>query len=170
MKLQFGAVVVAAALHSAIGSQHSASHVTDCRMPTAECFSDHRLLTVECSQSRTIWDGVYTAEQAKRGEAAYSAQCSACHGAMLDGVDAAPALMGGGFMARWDGVNLGDMVERIRVSMPLSDPGSLSRQQIVDLLSYILSVNGVPPGEVELTAEPARLSQVLFKAGKPGSH
>lgn len=122
------------------------------------------------SPPRTSWDGVYSGEQAKRGRAAYGAECSSCHGAMLDGMDAAPALTGGGFLGRWDGVTLGDMVERIRVSMPLSDPGTLSRRQVADLLAYMLSVNGMPPGEAELPADPARLSQILFKASKPGSH
>jgi mono/diheme cytochrome c family protein len=119
------------------------------------------------SPPRTVWDQVYTAEQAKRGQAIYSAQCAACHGVMLDGIDAAPALTGGGFLGRWDGVNLGDMVERIRVSMPLSNPGSLGRRQVVDVLSYILSVNGMPPGDAELPAEPPRLSQIVFRAAKP---
>ena len=127
-------------------------------------------LTAERSQSRSVWEKVFTAEQAKRGQAVYSADCAACHGAMLDGIDAAPALLGGGFMGRWDGVNLGDMVERIRVSMPLSDPASLSRQQVVDLLSYILSANGVPAGDAELPPEPARLGQIVFRASRPGSH
>jgi quinoprotein glucose dehydrogenase len=122
------------------------------------------------SPPRSVWDRVYTAEQAKRGQAAYSAQCAACHGAVLDGIDAAPALTGGGFLGRWDGVNLGDMVERIRVSMPLSNPGSLSRRQVVDVLSYILSANGVPAGDTELPPEPPRLSPILFKASPPGSH
>jgi mono/diheme cytochrome c family protein len=120
------------------------------------------------SVSRSVWDNVYTAEQAKRGQATYSAQCASCHGIMLDGIDAAPALTGGGFLGRWDGVNLGDMVERIRVSMPLSNPGSLRRQQVVDVLSYILSVNGMPPGDAELPTEPPRLSQIVFRAARPG--
>ena len=158
MKLKASAVMLAA-LQAAVSNQQAEFAVVACR-----------LLTAECSQSRTIWDRVYTADQAKRGQATYSAQCSACHGAMLDGIDAAPSLSGGWFMSHWDSVSLSDMVDRIRVSMPLSNPGSLSRQQVVDVLSYILSVNGVPPGEAELPPEPARLSQIWFKAAKPGSH
>jgi mono/diheme cytochrome c family protein len=122
------------------------------------------------SPPRTIWDGVYTTEQAKRGQATYAAQCSACHGALLEGIDAAPSLAGGWFMSHWDSVSLSDMTDRVRVSMPLSSPGSLSRQQVVDVLSYILSANGLPPGDTELPAQAARLSQILFRASKPGSH
>ncbi len=122
------------------------------------------------SAGRSVWDGVYTAEQAKRGQGEYSAECSACHGAMLDGMDAAPALTGGAFKARWDGVNLGDMADRIRASMPLNNPGTLSRRQAVDVLAYVLSVNGIPPGSTELPGESARLKQILFQAARPGSY
>ncbi len=115
----------------------------------------------------TVWDSVYTAEQATRGQAEYSVQCWACHGAMLDGMDAAPALTGGAFRARWDGVNLGDMVERIRGSMPLDKPGTLSRQQVVDVLAYLLSVNGMPAGNAELPRDVAALRQILFMATSP---
>lgn len=157
MKVWLGALL-AIGLRSAVSSQQSVPALADCR-----------LLIADCSQSRTIWDKVYTADQAKRGQATYSAQCSACHGAMLEGIDAAPSLSGGWFMSHWDSVTLADMVDRIKVSMPLSNPGSLSRQQVVDVLSYILSVNGVPAGGAELPAEAARLSQILFQASKPGS-
>ena len=72
-------------------------------------------------------------------------------------------------MSHWDSVTLADMVDRVKISMPLSNPGSLSRQQVVDVLSYILSVNGVPAGDAELPPEPVKLSQILFRASKPGS-
>src|SRR6201999_2454674 len=39
-------------------------------------------------------DGIYTADQAKRGEAAFKKQCSSCHGEALDGVAPSPPLSG----------------------------------------------------------------------------
>lgn len=119
--------------------------------------------------TRTVWDGVYTAAQARRGEAQYGQDCSVCHGQLLGGVDAAPALAGGAFLAKWSGVTLADMVERIKVSMPLNEPGRLSRQQTADVLAYILSFNQFPAGEAELPRQAGVLRQVMFQAARPGS-
>src|SRR5713226_3495698 len=84
---------------------------------------------------RTVWDGVYNNEQAKRGEAAFVEACSNCHGRTLEGADMTPALTGGGFMANWDTLTLGDLFDRIRTSMPADRPGSLSRQEDADVVA-----------------------------------
>ena len=47
--------------------------------------------------SRSVWDGVYTDEQAKRGAPLYSQYCASCHGAELTGGEMAPALVGSDF-------------------------------------------------------------------------
>jgi quinoprotein glucose dehydrogenase len=75
-----------------------------------------------------------------------------------------PPLTGGGFMANWDGLTLGDLADRIRVSMPLNSPGSLSRQQTVDVIAYILRFDQFPAGKEELPRETPALKQILFKA------
>ena len=51
------------------------------------------------SESRSVWDGVYTEEQGKRGEPIYHKECAACHGDMLTGGESAPPLTGGAFLA-----------------------------------------------------------------------
>jgi hypothetical protein len=51
--------------------------------------------------------------------------------------------------------------------MPPNDPGTLSRQQIVDILSYVLSVNGFPSGKTELDSKPEVLKQIRIEATKP---
>src|ERR1044071_3988689 len=66
--------------------------------------------------SRSVWDGAYTKEQAKRGESAYAQHCSSCHGPDLSGNDEAAALTGAAFLANWDGLTIGDLSERVRVS------------------------------------------------------
>ena len=116
---------------------------------------------------RTVWDGVYTGDQAKRGEAAYVEACSNCHGRTLEGADMTPALTGGAFMANWDGLTVGDLFDRIRVSMPADRPGSLSRQEDVDVIAYILRFNEFPSGKEELPREVQVLKQILFKASRP---
>src|SRR6267378_2727448 len=73
--------------------------------------------------ARSVWDGVYTDEQAKRGAPLYSEYCSSCHGPTMSGSEVFPALVGGEFMSHWDGLPLGDFFERIRASMPQNAPG-----------------------------------------------
>lgn len=118
-------------------------------------------------ESRSVWDGVYTEEQAKRGEALYLKECSNCHGQELEGADMSPALTGPAFTANWDGLTLGDLFERIRITMPADRPGSLRRQQNADILAHILSANKFPAGKTELPPEVQVLKQILFEATKP---
>jgi hypothetical protein len=75
-----------------------------------------------------------------------------------------PPLTGGAFMANWDGLTLGDLADRIRVSMPLNSPGTLSRQQTVDVIGFILRFDQFPAGKEELPREAPALKQILFKA------
>ncbi len=116
---------------------------------------------------RTVWDGVYTDEQAKRGEAVFVESCSNCHGRNLEGADMTPPLTGGVFMSNWDGLTVGDLYDRIRMSMPLDRPGSLSRQENADALAYILRFDQFPAGKAELPRDVQALKQILFKAAKP---
>ena len=115
---------------------------------------------------RTVWDGVYNDTQAKRGEAVYLEACSNCHGRTLEGADMTPGLTGGAFMANWDGLTVGDLFDRIRISMPADRPGSLSRQEDADVVAYILRFNQFPSGKEELPREVQILKQILFKASR----
>jgi mono/diheme cytochrome c family protein len=117
--------------------------------------------------SRSVWDGVYTEEQATRGKGIFAQECAKCHGADLTGVDEAPALSGGAFLANWDGLTVGDLSERIRISMPPNAKGKLSRQQIVDVLGHVLSVNSFPAGKTELDPKTEFLKQIRIEATKP---
>ena len=58
----------------------------------------------------------------------------------------APGLAGGEFISGWDGLTVGDLFERIRISMPQNAPGSLSGQQNADILAFMFSVNKFPAG------------------------
>ena len=50
----------------------------------------------------------------------------------------APGLTGGEFTSNWNDLSLGDLFERMRISMPQNAPGSLSRQQNADILAFVL--------------------------------
>ena len=116
---------------------------------------------------RSVWDGVYTADQAKRGEPLYGGQCASCHGSVLEGGEMAPPLSGGAFTSNWNGLSLGDLAERIRISMPQSRPGSLSRQQCADVVAFMLSVGNYPAGQSELPRELELLKQIRLDPTKP---
>jgi mono/diheme cytochrome c family protein len=118
--------------------------------------------------TKSIWDGVYTEAQAARGKDLYSNQCSSCHGAELTGGEMAPGLAGGEFISGWDGLTVGDLFERVRVSMPQNAPGSLSGQQNADILSFVFSVNKFPTGSEELAKEAGILKTIKFEAKKTG--
>ncbi len=120
-------------------------------------------------QTRSVWDGVFTAEQAKRGADLYAPYCGSCHAPDLSGNDEAPALAGPGFLSNWEGLSVGDLFERVRVSMPPNKPGQLSRQQIVDIISHTLSSNGFPAGQNELARETETLKQIRIVGSKPKS-
>ena len=117
--------------------------------------------------SRSVWEGVYTKEQAKRGEGLYAESCQSCHAPDLSGNDEAAPLTGPSFLANWDGLSVGDLSERVRVSMPPNKIGRLSRQQIADILSYVLNFNSFPAGKTEMDPKIELLKQIRIEATKP---
>ena len=123
-------------------------------------------LTGHAGQARTVSDGVYTADQAQRGQQLYQAQCVACHGDKLQGL-VGPMLAGEGFVAAWGGRSAAELVDKIQNTMPLQAPGSLSRQQSIDITAYMLQVGNFKPGQAALTD--AALKQVTFPAARAAS-
>lgn len=79
--------------------------------------------------SASVWDGVYTGQQAARGEAAYREACMSCHGEKLEGRGQTPPLVGSDFTSNWNGMSVGDLFEKIQVSMPADRPGQLTKDQ-----------------------------------------
>jgi cytochrome c len=123
--------------------------------------------TVSAQQAHSVWDGIYTEEQAKRGQSLYAQRCAACHAPDLTGGEMAPALADSTFRSNWDGVSVGDLFERIRVSMPQDSPGSLSRQQYADIVAFIFSKGEFPAGKTELSTKTEELKLIAFQATKP---
>jgi mono/diheme cytochrome c family protein len=124
--------------------------------------------SVHAQPTKSVWDGVYTEEQAKRGAPMYGEQCASCHGPELMGGEMAPPLATGDFLAGWDGLTVGDLFERIRTSMPQNAPGSLSGQQNADILAFIFSANKFPAGPAELSSQAMMLKDIKIEARKPG--
>ena len=112
--------------------------------------------------ARSISQGVYTVDQAKRGENVYKEQCASCHGDSLEGSGPMPALVGPDFSKNWQGKTVADLFEKTHTSMPATAPGSLSEQQTADILAYIFSVSKYPAGTTELDAKVEPLKQITL--------
>jgi len=110
----------------------------------------------------SILAGVYTEEQALRGRALYYEHCLACHGETMAGADKAPALVGPQFASTWGGAPLAALVARI-ATMPPEKPASLSEEQRVDILTYVLWYNGLPLGHEPLPAAQDVLAEIAFQ-------
>jgi quinoprotein glucose dehydrogenase len=124
------------------------------RLPFALCaVLSVAAASIAAQSTRTVWDGVYSDAQAKRGRELYSSKCLSCHGADLSGGEMAPALVGIGFQSNWNGLTAADLSERIRVSMPLGAEGTLSRQQASDIVAAIFAAGDYPAGATELPRE-----------------
>jgi S-disulfanyl-L-cysteine oxidoreductase SoxD len=116
---------------------------------------------------KSIWDGVYTEEQAKRGGPLYAEYCASCHGPELMGGEMAPPLATGDFLSGWDGLTVGELFERIRISMPQNAPGSLSGAQNADILAFMFAANKFPAGQTELSNSAMMLKAIKFEVKKP---
>ncbi len=119
------------------------------------------------STTKSVWDGVYTEAQAKRGFSVYQQHCASCHGPSLEGGETAGPLVGPIFLSNWNGVTVGDMFERTRMSMPQDKPGTISRQNMADVLAFVFSQNDFPVGKAELARQAEMLKQIKFEAVKP---
>ena len=122
--------------------------------------------TMLAQTTRSVWDGVFTAAQSKRGQDVYATECASCHGSDLTGGESAPALAGAGFLSNWTTLTVGDLFERTRVSMPENNPGKLSRAQLADVIAYLLSANRFPEGKAELDKQAEVLKQIRIDAEK----
>jgi mono/diheme cytochrome c family protein len=90
----------------------------------------------------TTASGVYTAAQASKGEQVYMTSCVSCH---PPGTYAAPE-----FRDKWNGAPLSKLFDVVTGTMPKTEPGSLDTQDYVQVIAYILKINGAPPGKTPL--------------------
>jgi S-disulfanyl-L-cysteine oxidoreductase SoxD len=120
------------------------------------------------SAPASIRDGVFTAEQARRGQAAYTGPCDRCHGYKLDGAAddpdmlPAPPVAGPKFRRKWNGRTLAALVEYLSVTMPANNPGYLSVDEWADIVAYMLAVSGMPAGPDALQPNREALASIVI--------
>ena len=124
-----------------------------------------KLLT--CSVGAAQEDGYYTQEQAARGRTLYGDACASCHGGELTDGTASP-LAGPNFLRRWNrgfgSATVDDFLFIMRTTMPPGSAGSLSNEQYLDVLAYILRRSGYAYGDTPLTSSPDVLSAIPIES------
>jgi S-disulfanyl-L-cysteine oxidoreductase SoxD len=121
---------------------------------------------VQAAQARSANDGIYTAEQAKRGDTLYKEQCATCHGDNLEGSGPMPPLAGKDFLTNWSGKSVGDLFEKTHTTMPATAPGTLTPQQASDIVAHLLASGKYPAGTTELSSKVEELTQIKIDPPK----
>lgn len=103
------------------------------------------VIVLASPQSGNHAAGIYTTVQAKRGEAGYDKHCKECHNGGFG-----PSLKGEDFWSQWDQKMARPLYSTIISTMPQDDPGSLPEKDVLDIVAYILQMNGLPEGDKEI--------------------
>ena len=102
--------------------------------------------STDSTAGKSVWQGVYTEEQATRGDTEHQNNCNSCHGT--------EKYSGENFTKNWVGRTVFDLFDQIKTTMPDDNPGGLSAQQYKDVVAYILKTNGFPAGTDSLPSDP----------------
>lgn len=109
--------------------------------------------------SRSTLSGVFTAEQAAAGKDVFVGSCTGCH--------TSASHTGAIFLSHWAGKPLSELYGFVSQRMPKATPGSLSEDEYVFVVAYVLKINGMPAGKTELTGDPELLNDIRFDARTP---
>ena len=94
----------------------------------------------------------FTDAQADEGRDIFRATCTECH--------YSSEFQDSQFKFKWGRRSAGNLYQLIQNEMPETDPGSLSPEQAVSIVSYILRMNGFEAGGSPLGADRAILDQI----------
>ena len=118
---------------------------------------------IVATAQQPLGDGSFTPAQTVSGKASYDRECAECHAADLGG-GMGPALAGPSFTAIWSERTSGELLAMIKNGMPPGGSADLTGLDYVDIVSYILEVNGHEAGNRELHAD----REVVIGTGRDG--
>ena len=98
---------------------------------------------------------LYTESQAIRGQEGFTQTCIVCHGSR--------DFSGRKFRTNWNSQSIESLYSFLRNSMPQDNPGRLTGQEYVDIVAYVLQLNGYPAGTKELPPDPKVLSSFQLR-------
>ena len=105
---------------------------------------------------QTTRSGIYTSQQAKRGQDVYVGLCKSCH--------TPETHTGAAFTTKWNGKALSELFGYISEQMPKNEPGSLSPEEYADVMTYVLKLNGMPAGPKELPPDDDVMKSIRIEA------
>ena len=110
---------------------------------------------------------LFTGAQAAAGSSLYGAKCALCHGAQLEG-GAGPPLAGPNMTTLGEKTHLtvGDLFGYVTTNMPMNAPASLTHDQYVKILAFVLKQNGFPAGAKAMTFASASNAKTLVRSYK----
>jgi mono/diheme cytochrome c family protein len=100
------------------------------------------------SDNTAMMPATYSRPAAERGEKVFDEKCSHCHGVNTWG----PSLQGNAFWESWNQKSARSLYSTIIGAMPPDQPGSLSERTVLDIVSYLFQVNGLPASDKEIGA------------------
>jgi S-disulfanyl-L-cysteine oxidoreductase SoxD len=117
----------------------------------------------------SVWSGVYSAAQNKRGAEMHTDVCAMCHGPRLNGAGSpemppSPAIAGTSFVRKWSGRTVAALFLYVRQTMPPDSPGTLTDQQALDAIAHIFAVSKMPAGDRELPLDLKALANIVIEA------
>ena len=129
------------------------------------------ILSAPAAAQVSIWSGVYTEAQRKRGQQLYSGACSHCHGPRLNGAaqsdqPPSPAIARAGFLRKWDGKTVAELFTYVREMMPTDRPGTITDQDSIDAIAHMFAVSEIPAGDKELPTDKKVLEGIVIHAQK----
>lgn len=109
---------------------------------------------------------LFTSTQADSGKIKFLTYCAMCHGPNLLG-RSGPALRGPNFASAKADFHVGDVFTIVAQNMPATAPATLTHDDYVEIMAFLLLQNGYPAGENALTFDDATKSKVklLYRGG-----
>jgi hypothetical protein len=102
---------------------------------------------------------VFAADQAKAGQKVYFAECVRCH--------TADRFIGEKFTSIWNSRRVYDLYDIVSSTMPQDIPGSLTQQQYLDVVAFMLQINGAKPGKEKLSSDVDAMKKMRIGVTRP---
>jgi mono/diheme cytochrome c family protein len=114
---------------------------------------------------KTTRDKLYSKEQAARGEALYLKHCERCHNPakVPEGKKPGPPTIGAKFLETWADRTLGELFSTIYTTMPSDGTVTLTVDESLDAVAYLLKANGFPEGTAPLKNDDTMKNAVIVK-------
>ena len=108
----------------------------------------------------SVLDSVFSVIQVERGTKTYEEACGECH--------MPEQFTDSSFMIAWQGQTVFDLFDLIKKTMPYERPSSLRNRVYVDILAYLLNLNGVPAGSTDMPSSSRILKQIRIDSVSKG--